>query len=84
MQRGKPTHVHDGDDLAHELLLVEHLNGSDSLLRGLHHHETEASRLPGVRVVHDRGLVDLCNAERKKGKSIRFWVSLKVGMLRYR
>lgn len=53
------THKLDSDALAHKLLVVEFGDGLHGVIVGLHHDETEASRLLGVRVVHDGSLVNL-------------------------
>jgi hypothetical protein len=62
------THKLNSDTLAHELLVVEFSNGLHGVIVGLHHDETEASRLLGVRVVHDGSLVNLGDMIRSQRK----------------
>jgi hypothetical protein len=53
------TYVSDSHDLAHELFAGQLGDGTSGTFRVHHHDESESTRVLGVRVVHDRGLVDL-------------------------
>jgi hypothetical protein len=53
------AYVSNGHDLAHKLLAGQLLDGLGSTFRVHHHDESESTRVLGVRVIHDRRLVDL-------------------------
>ena len=55
------TYKLDSNTLAHELLVVKLGDSLHGVFVGLHHYETKASRLLGVRIVHDGRLVNLAD-----------------------